>query len=131
MNRGPVICIDFDGVIHLNLSKYLDRHIIQDQPVVGAKEAISELRKMAIVVIHSGRCCTEAGRQAIEQYLERHGIVVDRVCEHKPLAAVYLDDRAIQFTGCWKDAIDSIKNFKHWQSAARARIRRRKHNSYK
>ena len=122
--RRAVVCIDFDGVIHLNRPKYRGRHIIQDQPVKGAKESIESLRRMARVVVYSGRCCTEAGREAIQQYLERHEIIVDQVCEHKPLAAVYLDDRAVQFTGNWLEAIQAIKGFKHWQSVPRGRNKR-------
>ena len=58
------------------------------------------------VAVHSARCRTEAGRQAVANWLHKHDIIVDEVCEHKPPAYVYVDDRAIRFRGNWDILLD-------------------------
>ena len=40
--------------------------------------------------------------------LKRHDIEVDEVCRHKPPATVYVDDRAIPFSGDWEQTIGDI-----------------------
>ncbi len=41
-----------------------------------------------------------------------HGIAVDEVCEHKPPALIYVDDRAVRFRGNWDDVLDEIRQFR-------------------
>ncbi len=43
---------------------------------------------------------------------QRHGIAVDEVCEHKPPALIYVDDRAVRFRGNWDDVLDEIRQFR-------------------
>ncbi len=45
-------------------------------------------------------------------WLRKHGIEVDEVCEHKPPAVVYVDDRAVPFRGDWDQVIVDIRNFR-------------------
>lgn len=106
------ICLDFDGVLHSYRSGWCGAEIIPDPPIHGTKDAIARLRQQYRIVIHSARCHTEAGRKAVEAWLERHGIEVDDVCEHKPPALVYVDDRAVRFRGNWDDVLDDIKAFR-------------------
>jgi len=108
------ICLDFDGVVHSYKSGWQGVAIIPDPPVDGTKEAINRLRETHEVVIFSTRCKTEEGRKAIFSWLKKHGIVVDKVSEHKPPAIIYIDDRGIQFRG-WVDCMAEIRLFKHWQ----------------
>ena len=113
MNK--TICLDFDGVIHSYTSGWQGISIIPDPPTSGCKETINLLRNSGHkVVVHSTRCQTQEGRDAIENYLSTHGIEVDGVCEHKPAAIIYIDDRAIQFSGNWDETMTSISKFDHW-----------------
>jgi hypothetical protein len=102
------VCLDFDGVLHSYRSGWCGAEIIPDPPIHGAREAVARLRKSFRVVVHSSRCHKPEGRRAIELWLERHGIEVDEVCTFKPPAIVYLDDRAVPFTGNWDDALIAI-----------------------
>ncbi|MCA9265140.1 MAG: hypothetical protein KDA60_14870 [Planctomycetales bacterium] len=106
------ICLDFDGVLHSYVSGWQGATSIPDPPIHRTKEAIDRLRKSFRVVVHSTRTSTDAGCQAIQDWLTRHGIEVDDVCIHKPPAFVYVDDRAIPFTGDWDDAITAINAFR-------------------
>jgi N-dimethylarginine dimethylaminohydrolase len=63
----------------------------------------------------STRCVEEAGKAALMDYLEKHGIEVDRVMAEKPPALVYVDDRAI----CYRpglDLLNMIKEFQPWRA---------------
>ena len=85
---------------------------IPDPPIHGTQRAIERLRRDYRVVVHSARCATPEGRKAIEGWLQRHGIEVDEVAEHKPPAMVYIDDRAIRFQGNWADTLTALQEFR-------------------
>jgi hypothetical protein len=39
-------------------------------------------------------------------------IEVEEVCEHKPPAHVYVDDRAVPFRGDWEQVMTEIRQFR-------------------
>lgn len=110
--RVRTVCLDFDGVIHSYQSGWKGATTIVDPPIHGVDRAIDKLRKDFRVVVYSARCQTEDGRLAIEQWLAKHRIEVDEVCSSKPPAFVYVDDRAIRFTGNWPETIEQIHQFR-------------------
>jgi hypothetical protein len=110
--RRPTVCLDFDGVIHAYTSEWAGETTIPDPPTHGAARAIERMRERYRVVVHSPRCRSEEGRRAIEHWLQKHGIAVDEICEHKPPAMVYVDDRAVNFAGDWESAIAAIHDFR-------------------
>ena len=105
------ICLDFDGVIHSYQSGWQGAGVVSDPPIHNVDAAIRRLKKDYRVVVHSARCNTEEGRTAIANWLAKHQIEVDEVCEHKPQAHVYVDDRAVQFSGDWDETIANVKAF--------------------
>lgn len=106
------ICLDFDGVVNSYRSGWTGVDSIPDPPIHGTDRAIERMRQDYRVVIHSARCATAEGRAAIESWLTKHGIKVDEICEHKPPAMVYIDDRAIAFRGDWTDAMTQLRQFR-------------------
>ncbi len=110
--RRQTICLDFDGVVHSYRSGWQGETSIPDPPIHGTGDAIEFMRKHYRVVIHSARCATEEGRNAIAAWLAKHRIEVDEICEHKPPALVYIDDRAIRFQGNWGDTISELSQFR-------------------
>jgi len=108
------ICLDFDGVVHSYVSGWKGASIVPDPPVPTTKRSIELLRMDYEVKIYSSRCGQEGGKEAIVRWLSKYNIVVDEVCDHKPPAIVYVDDRGLQFNGDWMQTIDAIHNFKHW-----------------
>lgn len=110
--RRKTICLDFDGVIHSYSSGWKGETVIPDPPIHRSREAIAKLRESFRIVVHSARCCSEEGCEAIRQWLHKHNIEVDEVCMFKPPATVYLDDRAVPFTGNWEQAISDINAFR-------------------
>ena len=117
MNKDykPTVVFDFDGVIHSYKSGWKGIDIIPDPPVKGIKELIDELRKEFNIVIVSTRCSTNEGILAVNKYLRKYDINVDKVQMDKPPAICYVDDRAIKFDPKNISILfDEIKGFKNW-----------------
>ena len=115
MPYKPTVCFDFDGVIHMYTSPWTVATEIRDEPVPGIKEEIDRIRAAGYkVVTNSARCETPEGQAAVASWLKDHNIVVDAVTATKPAAIVYLDDRALRFTGDPSDLLEQIQAFKPW-----------------
>lgn len=113
------ICIDIDGTICQHdgwKGEEFFGEIMQD-----AKEYITRLHNEGnTIIIHTGR----NNNELIRKFLTSNEIPFDAINENpklkgiersgKPLADIYLDDRAISFNGNWKDAYEKIKSFKPW-----------------
>lgn len=119
----PILCLDFDGVIHSYESGWRGVNIIPDPPVPGAIEFLKEATGEFDVCIYSSRSSSREGKQAMQVWLhtcvqEKYGMLpfwLDHIYfpDHKPPALVTLDDRALCFEGTWPD-IDDLLNFKPW-----------------
>ena len=127
MNRPPpILCLDFDGVIHSYVSGWKGADIIPDPPVPGAIEFLREAVNHFSVHIFSSRSHQEGGITAMREWIG-YWMVQERVSDHedlawasdiefplkKPPALVTIDDRALTFTGLWPE-MDQLKGFKPW-----------------
>jgi phosphoglycolate phosphatase-like HAD superfamily hydrolase len=117
MARRKTIVFDFDGVINSYKSGFIRPTVITDPPVEGIKEEIDRIREKYRVVVVSTRCAYDGGVEAIEKYLAKHNIVVDKVQAEKPPAYAYVDDRAINFDGKSAGLFEKIEGFKNWLDA--------------
>ncbi|HKT87708.1 MAG TPA: hypothetical protein VJQ59_04695 [Candidatus Sulfotelmatobacter sp.] len=123
--KKPILCLDFDGVIHSYTSRWQGADVIPDEPVEGAIEFMLEALFVFDVVIFSSRSNQPGGLKAMKEWLKKHagnawyessvgaGIEDVRFVTEKPPAMVTIDDRAITFTGEWPHATDLLK-FKPW-----------------
>lgn len=123
MIRKKVICVDFDGVIH-QYSGWLGKRIFKP-PIDGVAKFLGRLKELDwVVIVWTSRIETDL----ISDYLKFHDIPFDHINHNpenveqhchpaKPIADVYLDDRAVAFSGVWSDALfDVIINFTpHWR----------------
>lgn len=113
------VAIDFDGVINSYKSGFVAIDNIPDPPVEGAFEFIEELLKHNFqVYIFSTRNGDPKGIEAIKSWLIEHGMskeTLDRLdlATGKPIAKVYIDDRAWEFRGKWP-SVQEIAGFKPW-----------------
>ncbi len=106
------VCLDFDGVIHSYRSGWKGETVIPDPPIHRVDLAIRNLRRHFRVVVYSARCRSDEGVQAVRDWLAKYEIEVDEICRHKPPAFVYVDDRAVPFTGDWDETIANIHAFR-------------------
>jgi hypothetical protein len=131
-NRKPILCLDFDGVIHSYTSGWKGARNIPDPPVDGALDFISTALSLDWdVVIHSSRARYWGGISAMRTWLKEHagamwydspggypGLENVRFARWKPSALVTIDDRALTFTGTWPD-FQTLKNFRPWNKPPR------------
>ena len=129
---NPIICVDFDGVIHSYTSGWQGVDVVADPPVDGAIEWLIDMLPdcvngdywiadgLPIAQIYSSRSKDPAGIKAMKAWLlkwglPRHYIDNDQLKfpTEKPAAFLTLDDRAICFNGEFPSVKD-ITNFKPW-----------------
>lgn len=113
------VCIDIDGTICRHEGWKGEDYFGEIIP--GAKEYITRLKYEGwTIIIHTGRNDNEK----IENFLRSNGIPFDFINTSpnqkelnrsgKPLAQVYLDDRAVSFKGDWESAFHEINSFRPW-----------------
>lgn len=102
----PTVAVDFDGVIH-RYSKGWQDGVIYDPPVDGTFVALNVLATRHKVVIYTVR----DDLNAVWEWLKKYGlhIVVSEVTNLKPIAHLYIDDRAYRFEGDWTKALADVE----------------------
>ena len=68
-NGKPILCIDFDGVIHSYTSGWKGATCIPDHPVKGAFEFLEESMEHFEINIYSSRSRYFLGKRAIKKWL--------------------------------------------------------------
>jgi len=121
------ICIDFDGVIHSYTSGWQGASTIPDPIVEGAIAFMLGLLAADYeVAIFSTRSLSAGGLPAMRSWLKKEagntwfptpdgpGLESVKFPMEKPPAIMYLDDRAVYFTGTFP-SIDFVREFRTWQ----------------
>lgn len=112
----PILCLDFDGVIHSYTSGWKGADVIPDPPVEGAEEFIVAASEFFDVQVFSSRSNEEGGISAMLSYIGQHlpkALSFVGFPLSKPPAFIGLDDRVLTFNGEWP-SIDTLCNFKPW-----------------
>ena len=68
----PILCLDFDGVIHSYTSGWKGARIILDPPVPGALDFILAAQAQFTVAILSSRSHQWGGRRAMKRWMRNH-----------------------------------------------------------
>ena len=128
--NAPILCLDFDGVIHSFKSGWKGARIIPDPPVEGAIEWIRSLLGCSDnvdlepkyldfrVAIYSARSRYFRGRRGMKKWLAKYGLTQKEIklIEFpliKPHIYLQIDDRAVTFTGTFP-TVEEMKNFRPW-----------------
>ena len=122
----PIICIDFDGVIH-DYKKGWQHGVIYGDVVPGFFEWALEAQKRFTLTIYSSRSKSAEGlmamsfwlKEQIERWKKTGARWDDAFCfefaHEKPAAFLTIDDRAIRFEGDWSALHpDELLAFKPW-----------------
>lgn len=106
MRKQITLAIDFDETIQSRATALPGK--IFGKPIPGALEALDDLEAEGYrIVIHSCVAHTPAGWKAIEEWLEEYEAAYHDITAVKPVAACYIDDKAIRFTD-WDSAVIDI-----------------------
>jgi hypothetical protein len=124
----PILCVDFDGVIHSYTSGWKGECEIPDLPVAGALDWLYRASEWWRVCIYSSRSKEPGAIDAMKAWIRKHAdnefqglVTADMLLEiiefpdQKPAAFLTIDDRAICFDGRWP-SLDPQKllDFKPW-----------------
>ena len=140
MRSKPILCVDFDGVVHAYTSPWTDAVTISDGPVPGALKWLWKATEWFDVQIYSSRSKDPVARQAMQKWFVDHALDefgVDHPLaatddegddapiyplsfpHQKPAAFLTIDDRAICFEGDWSDLEPAdLLSFKPWNKRA-------------
>jgi len=129
MSKKPILCIDFDGVIHAYTSAWVDALTITDDVTPGFFEWAEQAAKYFTLVIYSSRSKQPGAIDAMMAwfYDQRkkwraqggmHAIDAPLTFEfahEKPAAFLTIDDRCVRFEGDWsKLDPQSLRTFRPW-----------------
>ena len=113
------ICIDLDGTIcdtKTNGESYSEVKpkedvvkIIKKLKQDGHYIIIDTARHMASCNNNVGQVIAKQGKVLLE-WLDKNGIPYDEIHFGKPLADVYIDDKAIKFNNDWYEIYELLKN---------------------
>jgi len=121
----PIICIDFDGVIH-SYEKGWQNGKIYGDVVPGFWDWFDRTKDYFDLVVYSSRSKSPELNQAMQTWLgnkaANSGLRYDpmqylRFAHEKPPAYLTIDDRAICFNGdwnCYELSLEVLRNFKPW-----------------
>ena len=126
METKPILCLDFDGVLHSYYpSGWKGASVVPDPPVLGAMDFLREAVEHSEVCILSFRSHQEGGVYAMIDWLNNNltayfgtttaTYILERISfpREKPPAHIILDDRAMTFNGVWPK-MDELLAFKPW-----------------
>lgn len=108
-NANPTVAVDFDGV----LNKYTGWNGEKDLsvPQSGVKYFLEKLDEEYNIIIFTVRD-TDLVCDWLEKYeLDKYVIHVTNM---KLPAVAYIDDRSINYSGNYKEVLDTLKDFKTW-----------------
>ncbi|HEX8809793.1 MAG TPA: hypothetical protein VF760_12450 [Xanthobacteraceae bacterium] len=132
--RKPILCVDFDGVIHSYSSGWQGVETIADPPVPGALKWLWKATEWFDVQIYSSRSVDNAGIAAMMVWLRsfaRHEWGDDdfavqfvsalKFPSQKPKAFLTIDDRCLCFGGSWEEVGEphELLDFKPWNKRPR------------
>ena len=121
------ICIDFDGVI----ADFTDDINVLGKIIPGAAPALRELPSSGYkIIIHTARPADKDNIARLADYLNKWEIPFDEINTNsdcpwpaqKPIADLYIDDRALRFNGNWQETLKEAKIFSMLKSRLRNRL---------
>jgi hypothetical protein len=111
----PILCLDFDGVIHSYDSGWKSIDVVADTVTNGFFDWLETARDVFDVVVYSSRSSYIDGLTAMEAWFRKEyhahyaatfndfADVGIRFAHEKPAAFLTIDDRALCFSGRWND----------------------------
>lgn len=126
----PILCLDFDGVVHPYHSGWKGADVVTDPIAEGTIAFLLGALLEFDVCIYSSRSHQPGGITAMRNYLREQGgsawyetpagpgLEDIRFPTEKPPAMIGIDDRVLTFDGAWP-TIEALKAFQPWNKRAR------------
>lgn len=130
----PILCLDFDGVVHKYVRPWVDAETISDEVTDGFFEWADNAAQYFTLVIYSSRSKSEKAIETMQWWMyeqrkkwrEAGGKSIAtwpvsfEFVNEKPAAFLTIDDRAICFAGDWSKLDPKVlREFKPWNAQLR------------
>jgi len=94
-----VYCVDIDGVLTIETEGYTAKDFSKRTPNLKAINFVKDLfLKGHRIILFTARKSTDKGVvEATKAWLEKHDVLYHELCFDKPIADIYIDDKAT----CW------------------------------
>lgn len=103
------LAIDFDDTLHdTKHTRWTGIGKARGSMISYAAKHLHDLSKDYKIVIYSCRAVHPDGVEAIRKFCVRNNIPFDAITATKPIAALYIDDKALQFT-TWAETVRQIR----------------------
>lgn len=136
------IAVDFDGVLHQYINGWVDPWTINDPPMPGAFDWLTQMVERFNVYIYSARFTIHTGPGSfgggnknwlevlkaiaeVKAWMLKHGLpqeIIDRLYfwhhHGKPTALVYIDDRGYRFKGHFPSVKEIHQDLRPWKCPA-------------
>jgi uncharacterized HAD superfamily protein len=104
MGKPISIMVDLDGVVSTE-ERVFDRPLAK--PIDGAREALQKLKDAGhAIIIYTARGWAEYN--VTKHWLDQAGMPYDAIHMGKPIANVWIDDRAIKFEN-WDQTLEDLE----------------------
>jgi hypothetical protein len=105
----PTVAVDFDGVL-AQFTKWEGPYLC-GEPVPGCEAFLATLAQEYRIVVFSNRAPV-----VVVDWLFKHNLMqyIDDVTQTKPMAQIYIDDKALTFRGDFVQTLADIKVFRPW-----------------
>jgi hypothetical protein len=109
----PIICLDFDGVVHSYTSGWKGPRTILDAPMPGALKFIATMSEYYEIHIFSSRSHYFGGRRAMKKYLYKQFMLLDKgIGFYQPIPDWLRKKMNFETTDPWitvyRDMVDSV-----------------------
>lgn len=111
----PILCLDFDGVIHSYTSGWKGIDVVADPPVPGAFNFLERASRSFKICILSSRSHQEGGIEAMKKWLYHHALewreqkTLKQINDHKMQELVVEGSFTIDVDDSWIFDIDFPK----------------------
>jgi hypothetical protein len=123
----PILCIDFDGVIHDYRNGWQDGSIYGEL-THGFLDWAAKAQEIFKLVVYSSRSKQPGGVDLMKRWMLHRGFkpaeIAIEFAHEKPPAFLTIDDRCIRFEGVWTDprlAPEVLREFTPWMTPKSSR----------
>lgn len=117
-DNRPVILLDLNGTVHAYRQGWQRTAPLYDEPTEGFAEWAESVRKDVRVAVWPTHMNTPRDIRLIKKWLRKHDLDklgLEIMAEPPRGLRCKIDDRAMQFTGDWKDfPLERLLGFRTW-----------------